>query len=49
MSDWLSGPVWAREDRYLRLALKIGLVAGILAVETIMVVSFAYTMWEAVR
>ena len=42
---WLDS--WRTEDRYLQLALKIGLVAGALILELIILVSFAYLMWRA--
>jgi len=40
---------WRREDRVLTVALKVGFVLGVLALETIVVASLAYVMWHAVR
>jgi len=50
MSRWpIQQNSWRREDQILTAALKVGLVAGVLAVELIVIAAFAYLMLEAVR
>ena len=38
---------WREEDRRLLYALKVGFVVGVLALEAIVLLSFAYLMWQA--
>lgn len=40
---------WRREDRLLLTVLKVGLVAGVLILEGIVLASFAWLMWTTVR
>jgi hypothetical protein len=46
---WLVPYPESKEDRVLLLALKVGVVAGVLVLELIVLASFAYVMWQAVN
>ena len=47
-AGWLAGPDWSYEDRWLKLALKIGLVLGVLALEAIVIATVAILMLRTV-
>ena len=45
----LSAPYGSREDRYLLLALKLGIVIALLAFEAVLIYVVAYGMWRIVH
>ena len=48
MMRWPMENSWKREDQVLSVALKVGVVVGVLALEVIVIAAFAYLMWEGV-
>lgn len=45
----LSAPYGSKEDRWLKFALKLGLVALLLSFEIILIYTVAFTMWRVVH
>lgn len=45
----LAAPYGSREDRWLKFALKVGIVTLLLSFEAILIFTVAYTMWRIVH